>query len=63
MLQLKSNITGKIIEVNEIDVHWYAGHEEFKELNEKATETIKAEPKQEEATPELKKRGRPRKTH
>ena len=60
MLQLRSKVTGKIIEVNEIDAHWYYGHEEYE--NVEAPKTIEAEPP-EEAKTEVKKRGRPRKVH
>ena len=59
MVELRSNVTGKIIEVDEIDSHWYHGHEEFEVLNAKTTETIKAEPKTTEAREVLKLRGRP----
>jgi len=62
MLQLKSNVTGKIIEVDEIDAHWYEGHEEYEKLNAQTTETIEAKPSKEAAI-EVKKRGRPRKIH
>lgn len=62
MLQLKSKVTGKIIEVDEIDAHWYSGHEEYE--NVETPKTIETEQTKEEKTETvLKKRGRPRKVH
>lgn len=43
MIQLRNRSTGKIIEVDEVDVHWYNGHEEYE--NVEAAKTVEAEQK------------------
>lgn len=60
MIQLKNRSTGKIIEVDEVDAHWYNGHEEYE--NVETAKTIEAEPQpQKKEVLTLRKLGRPRK--
>jgi len=61
MIQLKCKSTNQFIEVNEIDAHWYAGHDDYEAIKDAETaETIETEPQQEEKR-EVLKRGRPKK--